>query len=251
MKTITFRHGVHSLRYKFRSDANCESLESAIRQELDLPENVVFSLVDLADNTIVSIWSLCYLPNESHVNIKLKETRLEPTRLSPTTKLETFFFGDDVSIVYCRITDTSTSDVCAEKSISFGRGRFLSNERHFVFDWLLLDINSFSDNNEKLILDDLSSSSTTSDTDHSCRESLRYRSVVDRSGLTKHRDAQMRRKNKETRLKCNQMIGHFFVKYGKVESGSVVSFDLIEFCECSDFRSTRHLLRETTQCPQR
>jgi hypothetical protein len=86
MKILIFSYGPRSLRYKFRIDATCESLETSIQEELGLPEGVHFSLIDLADNTLVSIWSLSALPSESHVQVKLQMPRSDPTAFSPPMK---------------------------------------------------------------------------------------------------------------------------------------------------------------------
>lgn len=86
MKILIFSYGPHSLRLKFRIDATGESLETGIRKELDLPEGVGFSLIDLADNTIVPIESVSALPSESHVQVKLRKPRSDPTAFSPPMK---------------------------------------------------------------------------------------------------------------------------------------------------------------------
>jgi hypothetical protein len=72
MKIINFSLGEQSLRYKFRTNEPSDVLENYIRRELNIPDNVMTSFVDLKDNTVVSISLLSDLENKSHIDIILK-----------------------------------------------------------------------------------------------------------------------------------------------------------------------------------
>jgi hypothetical protein len=81
------------------------------------------------------------------------------------------------------------------------------------------DTLSFSDNNQQLILSDLSESSETSGSDG--KSSLRFSSAVSKSGLPKKHQAQDRKSRKELILKCNKKIYYFIEKYAKMDAGKM------------------------------
>ena len=73
MKIINFSIDKQpSLRYKFRTTEPSDVLENYIRRELNIPNSVMLSFVDLKDNTVVSISLLSDLEDESCVDIILK-----------------------------------------------------------------------------------------------------------------------------------------------------------------------------------
>ncbi|UJR38540.1 hypothetical protein I4U23_031207 [Adineta vaga] len=133
--------GEQQLRYKFRRNERHDLLENYIRRELNVPDNLMMSFVDLKDNTVVSVSLLSDLESESHIDIILK--LLDRSKASISQREGT--------------NDTSLSDAGDNNLVIPNRA-----------------IDSFSDTNKKMVLVELSSpSSSTSESDHkSARSSL-------------------------------------------------------------------------------
>lgn len=73
---------------------------------------------------------------------------------------------------------------------------------------------SFSDNSEKLFSTELSSTSSTSESDSKCE--IRYASMIPTNGVMKITEAQLRKKQREMRIICNRKINYFLQKHAHI-----------------------------------
>jgi len=87
----------------------------------------------------------------------------------------------------------------------------------YIYVNSLLETLLFSDNNDRILID-LSSASSTSESDNNTK-SIHYISKTDQSGGTKLTKAQQRKKNQELKILCNKKIYYFLEKYAKTSAG--------------------------------
>ncbi|CAF2059862.1 unnamed protein product [Rotaria magnacalcarata] len=177
MKIINFSLGTEKFRYKSSCNASRNLIDDTIRDEFNLANNVKYFLIDTGDNTFVDISSLCYLDDESNIIVEIRDEK----------KLKTNS---------CTDMQNGTSS----------KNRHVHGGNHSAGTMLL------SDKNEKLIISDLSSSSSTSESD--ARSTLHYKNTVSTTGVLKINEAQKRR---ELKLMCNKKICYFIEKYAKVD----------------------------------
>ena len=72
MKIINFVLQTEKIRYKFPLDISADTIDKTIRREFNLLNDVNYSLVDTADNTIIDISTVKYLNDESQILIRIK-----------------------------------------------------------------------------------------------------------------------------------------------------------------------------------
>ncbi len=138
--------------------------------------------IDLGkDETIIYLSSLLYLANSTKILVKIEGSNSNPKTYR-------------------------------------ARGIFSLCSFPFTLNVLVLEILPFSDNSNKLSVVDLSSASTSADTD--VDNEIHYISSVPSSGSTKMTDAQMKKIKKDNRIICNRKIFYFFHKYANIHQSN-------------------------------
>jgi hypothetical protein len=76
MKIINFilENESSQIKYKFPSNESIEALDHGIRKELKIPFDINYSLIDMEDETIISLSSLLYLPKNTRVLVKINDS---------------------------------------------------------------------------------------------------------------------------------------------------------------------------------
>lgn len=72
MKIIKFIRDNDFERYKFSPAEPIESIDNSIRRRFGISANTPYILLDVTDRTMISIFSLRYLENESVVRVETR-----------------------------------------------------------------------------------------------------------------------------------------------------------------------------------
>lgn len=73
LKVMSFSLGDKKFRYKLLSNASENVIDSTLRKQFDIPNNVQYFLIDMVDNTVVDFSSLVHLDNGSNITVQMKE----------------------------------------------------------------------------------------------------------------------------------------------------------------------------------
>ncbi|CAF3561975.1 unnamed protein product [Rotaria socialis] len=179
MKVIKFLFENEEFRYKFPSNDSTTSIIAALRRRFNIKNDIDYDLVDIEDNTTISLSCLLYLKNDTSILVKLNNSNLE-TNISK---------NDSNSSSSSQIVGTLDSD---SKRMPL----------------------SFSDNNVRLLTSDLSSISVSSDSDY--KTNIHYNSAVPISGATKQCNARTEKNKREFKILCNKKIIRFLETHANV-----------------------------------
>jgi hypothetical protein len=70
LKIFKVSFGEKKIKFKLASNAPGTEIDKLFRDTFDISSEVEYSLIDMKDNTIIDVSSVCYLDEESSICIK-------------------------------------------------------------------------------------------------------------------------------------------------------------------------------------